>query len=260
MTVLIEANPPSRWQDLEAQVAQILKECGYDVEVQKNVQLARGDVNIDVWADDHSSPQNIIAVECKHWATPATKNVVHGFRTVVGDSGANTGLIVSSAGFQEGAVEAAAYSNVRLLNWFDLQAMFITRWFRQFMLPTVIEQTDALRDYTEPINSQVHRQVDALPPPQQERFKVLRERYSPLAGCNLLFGLFSRDYLPSTKKSPLPILPMRGNRNWPYRFLLNDRVPDDVLDATALRPLMDALLKHSRRATVEFDQVFRGGK
>jgi restriction system protein len=151
MTVLIEANPPGRWQDLEAQVAQILKECGYDVEVQKNVPLARGDVNIDVWADDHSSPQNIIAVECKHWATPATKNVVHGFRTVVGDSGANTGLIVSSAGFQEGAVEAAAYSNVRLLNWFDFQAMFIMRWFRQFMLPTVIEQTDALRDYTEPI-------------------------------------------------------------------------------------------------------------
>ena len=101
MTVLIEANPPGSWQDLEARVAQILTECGYEVESQKNVPLARGDVNIDVWADDHSSPQNIIVVECKHWATPVTKSVVHSFRTVVGDSGANTGLIVSSAGFQK---------------------------------------------------------------------------------------------------------------------------------------------------------------
>jgi hypothetical protein len=33
MTVLIEANSPGRWQDLDAQVAQILKEWGYDVEV-----------------------------------------------------------------------------------------------------------------------------------------------------------------------------------------------------------------------------------
>jgi hypothetical protein len=58
MTVLIEANSPGRWQDLDAQVAQILKEWGYDVEVQKNVQLARGDVNIDVWADDHCAGQH----------------------------------------------------------------------------------------------------------------------------------------------------------------------------------------------------------
>lgn len=64
MTVLIEASAPASWQDLEARVAQILSECGYDVERQKDVPLARGDVNIDVWADDHSSPQNIIAVEC----------------------------------------------------------------------------------------------------------------------------------------------------------------------------------------------------
>jgi len=37
----------------------------------------------------------------------------------------DTGVIVSSAGFQEGAVEAAAYSNVRLLDWNDFQRMFV---------------------------------------------------------------------------------------------------------------------------------------
>lgn len=193
MTVMIEATAPGRWQDLETQVAQILKECGYDVEVQKNVQLARGDVNIDVWADDHSSPQNIIAVECKHWATPTTKNVVHGFRTVVGDSGANTGLIVSSAGFQEGAVEAAAYSNVRLLNWSEFQAMFAVRWFRQYMSPTLADQTDALREYTEPVNSDIVRKADALPTDRRERLEVLRERYTWLTVITIVFSpVFTR--------------------------------------------------------------------
>jgi hypothetical protein len=153
MAPLIEASPPKSWQELETGVAQILGECGYDVEVQKNVTLAGGNVNIDVWADDHSSPPNVIAVECKHWTTPATLNVVHAFGTVVGDSGANTGLIVSSVGFQQGAVEAAAYSNVRLLDWVQFQEMFLERWFRQYMSETLAEETDALHEYTEPIYS-----------------------------------------------------------------------------------------------------------
>jgi restriction system protein len=189
VTVLIEANPPGSWQDLEARVAQILTECGYEVERQKNIPLARGDVNIDVWADDHSSPQNIIVVECKHWATPVTKSVVHSFRTVVGDSGANTGLIVSSAGFQKGAVEAAAYSNVRLLDWTEFQTMFAVRWFRQYMSSTLEEQTDALHEYTEAMNSRILRKAGALSPDKQEQFRVLRERYFPLALSNFAFSL-----------------------------------------------------------------------
>jgi hypothetical protein len=33
-------------------------------------------------------------------------------------------------------------------------------------------------------------------------------------------------------------------------------MPDSVLDATALLPLMDALIEQTRNATEEFDQVF----
>lgn len=55
---------------------QVLLECGYEMQVQKNVSLAQGDACIDIWRDDHCGLQNIIAVECKHWADQATKNVV----------------------------------------------------------------------------------------------------------------------------------------------------------------------------------------
>jgi restriction system protein len=124
MMARIEGQLPGTWQELEALVGRVLAECSYYVEVQKNVKLARGDVDIDVWADDHSSPPNVIAIECKRWKTSVPKNVVHAFRGVVGDSGANTGLLISDAGFQDGAVEAAQYSNVRLLTWDEFQQMF----------------------------------------------------------------------------------------------------------------------------------------
>jgi restriction system protein len=66
MAAPIYPDSPESWQDLEARVAQVLRECGFEVEVGKSVTLARGDVNIDVWADDHSSPPNVIAIECRN--------------------------------------------------------------------------------------------------------------------------------------------------------------------------------------------------
>ncbi len=253
---LIEAAAPRTWQDLEASVARILRECGYDVEVGKHIKLARGDVNVDVWADEHSSPPSIMIVECKHWASAVTKNVVHGFRTVVGDSGANLGLIVSSGGFQEGAIAAAAYSNVRLLTWEQFEQMFAIRWFRSFMSSTLGEETDALHEYMEPINARVFRKADAWPEDRRQQFIALRQQYQGLMAMNFAFHpvMLERDLAPLASR--LPTLPLRHSAEAPDGKKLADLVPDDVLDAMALRPLMDALVEHSRRATAEFDDVF----
>jgi len=57
-------------------------------------------------------------VECKYWKRPIPQTVVHAFRTVVADSGANVGLIVSLNGFQAGADSAALLSNVHLIDWY----------------------------------------------------------------------------------------------------------------------------------------------
>jgi hypothetical protein len=243
---------------LELKVAQILRECGYEVEVQKQIALARGDVNVDVWADDHSEPANVLVIECKHWASAVTKNVVHAFRMVVGESGANTGLIVSTAGYQDGAKEAAAYSNVRLLTWDDFQQMFAWRWFRTYMSTTISDETDALHEYTEPINNRVFRKADALPERRRSRFSELRKTYFPLAVANFSFHpVMLNPPGPRTKSTITGLqLPLRTS----YRRLdggtYEGLLPDEVLDATALRPLMDELLGASRRAIAEFDAVF----
>lgn len=254
---VIEDALPATWQDLESTVARVLRECGYEVEAQKRVELARGDVNVDVWADDHAAePPNILVVECKHWKTRVSKDVVHGFRTVVGDSGANTGLLVSSVGFQKGAIEAAAYSNVRLLTWDEFQQMFARRWFRSFMSPAIAEATDALHEYTEAINSRVFKKADALFDERRSAFIALRNKYLPLMAINLSFHpvLLDSSKFSSAASEP-PTLPLRALQP-PDGPALWGALPDDVLDAIALRPLMEQLISHSQSAIDEFDEVF----
>jgi hypothetical protein len=250
----IEGQLPGTWQDLETTVGRILTECGYDVEVQKNVKLARGDVDVDVWADDHSSPPNVIAVECKLWKAAVPKNVVHAFRQVVGDSGANTGLLVSAGGFQDGAVEAAAYSNVRLMDWDEFQAMFVTRWFQRFMAPELRKEADPLIEYTEPINTRIFRKADALEQHKQHRFKELREKYLPLSMGFL--RLLVEPVISPQSTAGLAALELPLRRTMVDGYVA--QFSDAVLDADALRALLEALTTAYRDAIAEIDEVFGG--
>ena len=219
--------------------------------MEKNVKLARADADIDVWADDHSSPPNVIAVECKRWKTAVPQSVVHAFRAVVGDSGANTGLLISAAGCQSGAVEATQYSNVRLLTWEEFQAMFVVRWYQTFMAPRLFGEAGPLIEYTEPINSRITRRERELRHGALARLDELRERYAAL-GIGLMPLFMEMPGQDGGRK--LPPLPLREH-------IASSAVasfPDDVLDAMALRPLMDAVSRAYASATAEFDEVFGG--
>lgn len=253
---VIEGVLPATWQELEVCVARILGECGYEVEVGKNIQLARGDVNVDVCAVENTSPPNVMIVECKHWAQPVTKNVVHAFRAVTGDSGANTGLLVSSGGFQAGAHEAAIYSNVRLLTWEDFQRMFVQRWFTRYMSPVLGDETDALHEYTEPMNTRVFRKADALSDERRAHFIALRDRHAPLMMLNFCFHPALIENAMTPLASGPPALPLRERSDGLLTPAALEVLPRDILDATALRPLLDAMLQRSREAIAEFDAVF----
>ena len=87
-------------------------------------------------------------------------------------------FLISSAGFQSGAQEAAAYSNVKLVTWFEFQQLFAERWYQAFMAPTLVKEGNALREYTEPINSRIDRKANALSPDRFERFRQLQGRYA----------------------------------------------------------------------------------
>jgi restriction system protein len=250
---MIENIPPSDWRDLQERVALILRESGFTVEIERVLPLARGSASVDVLAHDSESvPPVLIVCECKHWRNPVHQGVVHAFRTIVVDSGANLGIIISSAGFQSGAISSAAFSNVQLKTWEGFQELLEDRWYLKYMVPVLRAELDPLIEYTEPVNSRIFRKADSLPVGKRETFNLLRSRHLHL-GCGLLPLLYPFPTL--TDRPVRPTLPLRTSLG---RTLGDDfpPLPEDILDATALRQLLAATSEHSRAAIAEFDDLF----
>ena len=116
---------PESWRDLQESVAVILREAGFVAEVERSTNHARGVVELDVYAE-HAIQSHVVtlACECKQWKTAVPQAVVQTFRTILSDTGIDAGYIVSAAGFQSGAIQAATYTNVRLVDWAEFLAIF----------------------------------------------------------------------------------------------------------------------------------------
>lgn len=122
-------NEPGTWQELQGMVGQLFTEIGCVVEICKIVKLVRGAKEIDVYVEDPmSTPPSTYLCECKFWNKPIPQEVVHAFRTVVADFGANQNFIIAKVGFQSGSIKAVENTNVKLLTFDDLQKMFFNRW------------------------------------------------------------------------------------------------------------------------------------
>lgn len=248
MSDRIEADLPTDWKALQSRVALILSECGYRTEIDRTITLARGEADIDVYAEDPRAVAPVVLIECKHWKRAVPRNVVRAFHEVVGNAGANLGLVVSRAGAQGGAFKAAEYTNLKLVDWEGFEDLFVERWIENHLIVRLREDADPLLEYTEPINSRIFRKADALPPERRAEFKALRARHWLLA--RLILPLVAG--LPIV--GPEPMLPFR-----PRMASLPDgsgTLPDAVADTTALRSFLDATIAASRDAITEFDAVF----
>lgn len=74
-----------------------------NVEQGVRLDLPRGHATIDVLADEtvQGITQRIIC-ECKNWRTNVLQEKAHAFRTVMQETGAHRGYIISRSGFQAG--------------------------------------------------------------------------------------------------------------------------------------------------------------
>lgn len=242
---------PTNWRDLQNQVALILQECGLDCQIEKNLQTVRGSVVVDVYAEDKTTqPTAIYLCECKLWQSAVPKTVVHAFRTVVSDFGANWGFVISSAGFQSGAFDAVVNSNIRLITWMDFESLFVDRWIEQYMRPR-LQELDPLVEYTEPINSRIFRKADELDEHAQDRFVQLRRQYGDLTFLALHYYL----PIPSDLRSR-PDLPLR--RATKTERAITTKLPDAVLDAMCLRDFLDSIYKYGNEGIAAFDEIFGG--
>jgi hypothetical protein len=72
--------------------------------------------------------------ECKNWRVNIPKEVVHAFRTVVQEAGANRGYVISRVGFQHGAGEAAKSTNIELVTFAEFQSVYFPKWWKKRLL------------------------------------------------------------------------------------------------------------------------------
>jgi hypothetical protein len=129
---LITSRMPEEWGELEDLVTAILIEAGLEARRAVSLTLPRGGVDVDVLAEEtHDGIVHRILCECKNWRTNVPREVVHAFRTVVLEAGANRGYVISRVGYQTGAIEAAQSTNIELVTFAEFQEIYFPKWYNK---------------------------------------------------------------------------------------------------------------------------------
>lgn len=166
---------PTTWKELQDLVALLLDEAGFRSVTPCTIETVRGKVEVDVFVQSPDIFVKSIICECKFWKTRVSKEKVHAFRTVVHDSGASLGLIISSIGFQAGAMEAAELSNVKLFSWDSFTDTISEKWIIE-KLKRIKIQSNYLMEYINPL----HFPYEKLTKDTKPRYDLACEKYMPL--------------------------------------------------------------------------------
>ncbi|WP_448649077.1 restriction endonuclease [Pseudomonas corrugata] len=103
------------WKEYQEEVAVFFRALGLEAETDVTVQGVRTTHDVDVLVKSkHTGFEVTWIVECKLWNTKVTKLHVLALREIVSDIGADRGILLAENGFQSGAVEACALTNIHL--------------------------------------------------------------------------------------------------------------------------------------------------
>ena len=233
---VITNNAPDTWEELEELVTAILCECGMAARRQVPLHTPRGTIAIDVYAEETAKGivQSILC-ECKYWKRNIPSAVVREFRTVVQDTGAHRGYIISKAGFQTGAVEAATFTNIELMTLSKFQEVYFDKWIHK-RLWDLEEAIGDFNTYYEPFGRPGYSQLKS----EEERatYDAVWNRYL-FAG--LILAPFS-PYLRMVESSPIPELPFDLSK----MESVGIQIPDDIRMATAYREFFQILKDYAR--------------
>jgi hypothetical protein len=113
-----------QWELYQHQAAALLRELGFNTEVNAQLTEANGAVHaIDVTARRTVAGVDLLwIVECKLWKNRVPIEKVDALRSRVINLGADRGLLMSESGFQSGAIRTARQKNITLTSLGDLRA------------------------------------------------------------------------------------------------------------------------------------------
>lgn len=234
---------PENWQSLQDDVGRILGECGFDFETSKVIKIPRGKVEVDVYAEElvHGR-KNIIVCECKYWRSRVPQSVIHAFRTVVQEIGANTGYIISLEEFQSGSHAASEFTNIELVTWNQFQKVFLESWYENFFTKEVNEKLDSIMTYAEPFLPAWFEKMSAI---DKDKYIELHQKYA-------IFGVIMQSLGPYTRllsRAPIPSLPLR--KEWSGKCDISS-VPSNILDEVGYRELLSLAMSFGAQGISEF--------
>jgi hypothetical protein len=243
---MITSRTPATWQELQADTAKILTECGFSVEIEKSIESARGSVEIDVYAEEVVRGRRYaIACECKHWKSRIPQTVVHAFRTVVSEIGANIGYLISLEGFQTGSIKASELTNLQLVTWHEFQDLFEESWFESYFTVEVHKRFSPLMTYAEGF---LPRWWDQMHDEDQRLYLALLEEYGPFGWLMQRLGPYTR----RLRGGPIPQLPLRTGVGSDLDLA---RIPADITDGTSYREVFEACALHAETALARFREL-----
>jgi restriction system protein len=112
----------AKWKTYQNDAAAFFRSIGLTASTDATVKGVRTSHDVDVLVNfDHVGFDVTWIVECKLWKSRVSKLHVLALREIVADIGADRGIILSEKGFQSGAIEAAALTNVQVTSLADLK-------------------------------------------------------------------------------------------------------------------------------------------
>ena len=110
------------WSQYQEDAAEFFRSLGLEAATNVTLTGVHTQHDVDVMVKSRQAGFEVTwIVECKLWNTRVTKNHVLALRTIVSDLGADRGILLAENGFQSGALEAAALTNVHVSSLADVR-------------------------------------------------------------------------------------------------------------------------------------------
>jgi len=246
---MIDDPLPRDWRDLQIGVCRLFNEVGLTAAIEVQLTTPRGTVTVDVHAVDERSVDRInYIVECKNWEAPIPQSIVHGFTTVMYETGANIGFIISKRGLQAGARQYTRNTNMVGLTYEQLQARYLQGWWRTVFCVGFGAAADTLIQYVEPINSRRERLLRKLPTSAQGALHALQAKYGVFG---MVAGMMSVG-------QHVPCFALNAPESVEeFKARLTTALGDEFrFESVYFRTLLDEMVGRVHAITMEFHDVF----
>lgn len=252
---MIDDPYPEKWQDLQFGVRRIFRNVGLSADVEVDLVTPRGSVNVDVLAIDGQSVDKIkYIVECKNWGNAVPQSVVHSFTTVMAETGANIGFIISKHGLQSGAKEYTRNTNIVGLTYLEFQQRYFEAWWKRYFCPRIGDAADRVLQYTEEFNGYRDKEYNKLPHDKQKEFDLLRSQYTV---HSMMFSMFNFPTV-SPMLNTGNLLDVPSDLDGFKKNVLSSIAPGIEWHCTSFRGLLEIILQFLQDVESEFNSLFGG--